>query len=285
MHRHRGLPAARHPLHENVVKRAFPYDLILLFLDRGDDIAEHGVPVFAQVFYQQFIICSHITVIKTLKTPLLNIVRAFEIQVDAVFASLSVAVAVRNAVCALSDLVFIIYARDRRPPVHDLYIGLIAQDTVFSNIDRFKHPFINVAVIDPAKKRLVIRRPVFVQLIQAVLFQTPGSHHLVIQLDIAALHRVKQRLRLPAARFILPPVLLDIGGDQRPARSQMCFLLLPFPVFRCFALRHILPIPFQEPAMVPYLPPPLTWSVRQVCTCTSHCGVACCDRYRFYYII
>ncbi len=207
---HRGLPAPGNALHEDVVKGAFPYDLVLFLLDRGDDIAEHGVPVLAQVLYQQLVVCRHIAVIKTLQTPPINVIGAFQVQVNAVFAPFSVTAAVRNAVCSLPDLVFIVHAGDRRPPVHDRHICLVAQDAMLSDVDGLKQPLVHIAVIDPAKKRLVVRRPVVVQLVQAVLLQTPGSHHLVVELDVAALHRVKQFLCLPVPHLVLPLIRLDI---------------------------------------------------------------------------
>lgn len=219
VHRYRGLPASGNSLYENVVERALPYDLVLFLLYRSDDIPEHGVPVLAQILYQKLIICRHIAVIKTLQASSLNIIRSFEIEVNAVFTPLSIPVTVRNAVRTLPDLIFVIHTGDRRAPVHDLHIDLIAQDTMLSNVDRLEQPLVQIAVIDPAKKRLVICRLVFVQLVQTVLLQAPGSHHLVIQLDIAALHCVKQLLCLLVTRFVLPLILLYVGSDQRPAFS------------------------------------------------------------------
>ena len=173
MHRHCCLPAARHALYKDVVKRAFAYDFILFFLNRRNDIPKHCIPVLAQVFDQQLVICSYVAVIKPLQHSILDIICPFQAEVNAIRTSFSVTIAVGYTVCSLTKFIFIIHGRNRRTPVNHRNICLILEDTMFSNVNGLKQPFIEIPVINSPKKRLLISRLVFVQLVKAVLLQTP----------------------------------------------------------------------------------------------------------------
>ena len=78
MHCHCRLSTSCDTLHNDIVKWTFPYDLILFFLDCGNNISQHSIAVFAQVLHQQLIICRHITVIKALHTPLFDVIGPFQ---------------------------------------------------------------------------------------------------------------------------------------------------------------------------------------------------------------
>ncbi len=79
--------------------------------------------------------------------------------------------AVRYAIGPLSQFILIVHLGDRRAPVHNLHIRLAPQDTMLSYIDGLKQPLVQIAVIYPAKKRLLIRCLILLELIQTVFLE------------------------------------------------------------------------------------------------------------------
>ena len=62
VHGHGGLTGTCHALHDDVVEGGLADDLILLFLDRGDDLAQYGLLVFGQIFGEKFVGGNHFAV-------------------------------------------------------------------------------------------------------------------------------------------------------------------------------------------------------------------------------
>ena len=76
VHRDRRFPASRHALHDNVTVGGFPYDLVLLLLDRGNNIAEHDVLILGKIFHQKFIRSHRIVVVVAEQPAVIYVERA-----------------------------------------------------------------------------------------------------------------------------------------------------------------------------------------------------------------
>ena len=132
----------------------------------------------------------------------------------------------RQAVASVPDFILIIDAGNRRTPVCNHNIRLIAKDTVLSDINLLLPVHLLVQIVDSAKIGIVICRPVFPKLIGSMFFQTCASHHLIVQLHVAALHRLEELLRLfvPFLKFCL--IFFCILQNQSTALVEVLMFLL-----------------------------------------------------------
>ena len=112
MHGHRRLPRSCHPLNDHVMVRRAADDIVLLLLDRRDDLSQDGLLVFCQISGQQIVIGHHFGIIKIQQFPILDLISPLSLQIDLYPA------AARHRIAAFSQSVLIIGVGDRRAPVH-----------------------------------------------------------------------------------------------------------------------------------------------------------------------
>lgn len=140
-----GFAAPCDSLDDNIFERAVPDDQVLFLLDRCDDVAEHRLFVLGKVFYQQFVVCRNVIVIKAKQLPVRNIVGTFFLQIDRDSGGF------RDIVGSLSDFIFVIDAGHRCTPVHHDYIRLVPGDSVFSDVAALLAAVSLVIIVDPAE--------------------------------------------------------------------------------------------------------------------------------------
>ncbi len=72
-----GFAAPCDSLNDNILERAVTNDQVLFLLNRCDDVAEYRLFVLGKVFYQQFVVCRNVIVIKAQQFPVGNIAGTF----------------------------------------------------------------------------------------------------------------------------------------------------------------------------------------------------------------
>ncbi len=82
MHCHGGFARACHALDDQTVIGGLADNIVLLFLDGGDDLPQHSLLVPGKVFGQKIVIGNHFCVIKIEEPAILNLVGSFQLQVD-----------------------------------------------------------------------------------------------------------------------------------------------------------------------------------------------------------
>ena len=148
-------PASSDTLHDDIFGRDITDDLILLLLDRGDDVAKDRFLVLGKIFDKQFVVCRHVVIIKPKQFPVGNIVCAFAVQIN-----LHV-VRFRYMVKTMSQFILIVDAGSGRPPVDDDNIRLIFCNSVLPDIETFRTFISEVSIVDAAKVRFCQSRAIF----------------------------------------------------------------------------------------------------------------------------
>ena len=117
VHGNRGFPRSRHALHDHVVIRGTADDIVLLLLDRGDDLSQDGLLVFGKIPGQQIVVGHHLGIIKIQQLPVLDLISPLSLQIDLHPA------AARHGIAAFSQSVLIIGVGHGRAPVHHRPVG------------------------------------------------------------------------------------------------------------------------------------------------------------------
>ncbi len=221
MHGHCGLAGTGHPLDDDVVIRGFAYDVVLLFLDGGDDLSQDSLLVFCQVFCQQFVVGHHLAVVVIQKLSVLDLICALQLQVD---GNLSVS---RGGVAASAQTVFIVCVCHRRPPVDHSLAGGVPGNASFADVD---------ALI--LLQHLVVKvNPAEIGFVPSPLVPFQGTLHLVVQRH-AVLQEIDQ-LRVVIVKMVehvvdffphpgyLSAVVFQVFMDDGKGLFQELLLRLP----------------------------------------------------------
>ena len=117
VHGHCGFSRSRHALYDHVVVGRAADDIILLLLNGGDDLTQHGLLVFCQILRQQIVVGHHLGIVKIQELSFLDLVGPLSLQVDFHPSSAG------HRIAAFPQAVLIIGIRHRRAPVHHDPVG------------------------------------------------------------------------------------------------------------------------------------------------------------------
>ena len=224
MHGDRRLPAACHSLYNHAAVRRLADNIILFLLDCGDNLAEHGLLVFRQIFCQQLIVRDHLRIVEVNQPIPVYLVSALPLQINRILSS------AWRKIAALSEPVFVIHIGNRRPPIHHKNMGRILHNTALSQIEGFLRtlaPAVVLLNIDPPEIRLFHCPQTFCKrdLHIFVHCDCVGElrKNLQIIIMVAFVHILDFRIHAPDLHLIH----LSIGSYHLDAFSQMALLIGP----------------------------------------------------------
>ena len=136
MHGYRCFPGTGHALYDHIVVGRFTDDVVLLLLDGRYDFSQHRLLVLCQVFSQELVIGNHLGIVIIQKLSVFNFIGSLHLQVD-FYALACIMPAVRRRITALSQPVFIVGIRHRRPPVHYHPVGGILRYPAAADVEGF----------------------------------------------------------------------------------------------------------------------------------------------------
>ena len=77
MHGDSGFTRTGNTLYDDIVVRRLPDDIILLFLDRRNDLTQYSLLVFGKIFSQQIVIRDNFRIEKIKKSAVLDLIGTF----------------------------------------------------------------------------------------------------------------------------------------------------------------------------------------------------------------
>ena len=219
---HRCFSAAGHTLDDDIFAGQIPDDGILLLLDGGDDIPQHGVLILRKIFHQQVVIGGDIIIVVAVQRAVGNVVGPFLVEIDFHIAGSG------NGVMSVSQTVFIVHIGHRSPPVHDNHIGLIFRNAVFPDIAAFRGLVGQIVVDNPPEIRLIQRRSVFAEGILHMLQNILACDQLTVGIPLPLADSLKQRCNLFSrglfSGLIQPDIFLNHG--KTAFQMQEFFLII-----------------------------------------------------------
>ena len=215
MHCHRGLPAARDSLYNDIAIRGFADNLILFLLNRRDNLPEHRFLILCQILSQQLVVRDHLGIIIINQSVSFNLIGALPPKLYSADRMIG------HLKDTFAKTVFIIDIRNRSPPVNDQNRRRPVRHSALPDIEGLGLPPLLLHV-DSSEIRLLQRFPVLMQ--RRFHIVVHGNRigqfrkYLGIIMAVAVIHILNLRVHDPdllLIRFNIAPDHLNTGIQIR----------------------------------------------------------------------